>query len=129
MIELLFGSALSFFLIILFLFCWPAAYIAGQKNRCMITWFFAGMLFGPMAVLMVGFSPVLPTTSNATDTPRPVPQTVPPADHSANFSNVQPSSAQADPSTTPQPSLFCRRCGEALGSDDVFCQSCGCKTC
>lgn len=122
MLELMFGSLLSFALVALFLFCWPAAYIAGQKNRSMLTWFFAGMLFGPMAVLMVGFSPALPPEGHASSTP----PLAPPAQPGA-YAATSPPAQNTAPAARPKP--FCPSCGESLAADAVFCQGCGRKAC
>lgn len=128
MMSLLFGSALGFFLVALFLFCWPAAYIAGQKNRSMLTWFFAGMLFGPMAVFMVGFSPALPPEDSASPMQPLAPPTQP---------TTQPGPQPAVKAQTPHQTqdtapdsrskLFCPGCGEPLPPDGAFCQGCGRK--
>lgn len=121
----LLGSYLGVIILVVFIFCWPAAYIAGQKNRSMLTWFFAGFLFGPMAVLMVGFSPALPPEDDEGSTPPRTPsvqQTMPLAAQSpAGFQS------QGDaPAAKPKP--FCPGCGEPLSADAVFCQGCGRKT-
>lgn len=119
MLDLIFGSLLSFALVALFLFCWPAAYIAGQKNRCMVTWFFAGMLFGPMAVLMVGFSPALPPEDSAS----PMQPLAPPVQPGPAPNHAQLAAPAA------KPKLFCPGCGEPLPPDGAFCQGCGRKAC
>lgn len=121
----LLGSYLGVIILVVFIFCWPAAYIAGQKNRSMLTWFFAGFLFGPMAVLMVGFSPALPPEDDAS----PMQPLAPPTQPSAQPGTYAPTSPQAQ-NTAPvaRPKLFCPGCGEPLAADAVFCQGCGRKT-
>lgn len=124
MMSLLFGSALGFFLVALFLFCWPAAYIAGQKNRSMLTWFFAGMLFGPMAVLMVGFSPALPPEDGAGPM-QPLAPTTQPTTQPTGNAQTPPQTQDTAPAARPKP--FCPGCGEPLPPDGAFCQGCGRK--
>lgn len=122
-----FGSYIGLIIFLVFIFCWPAAYIAGQKNRSMLTWFFAGFLFGPMAVLMVGFSPALPPEDDGSSTPPRTPnvqQTMPLAAHAP-----APFQSQGAATSAARAKPFCPGCGDPLAADAMFCQSCGRKTC
>jgi hypothetical protein len=105
----------------MFLFCWPAAYIAGQKGRDMVPWFCAGLLFGPMATLMVGLSPALPkNTAPANDADSWLAAN-PDSQFPARLAQTHEAARQA------LRKRFCPDCGAPLAEDDLFCGGCGRK--
>lgn len=41
-------------------FALPAAWLAGERGRSGLVWFLVGLLLGPVAILILGFAPILP---------------------------------------------------------------------
>lgn len=130
----IFGTFFTTWIIVVILCGIPAAYVAGTKNKNPWVWFFLTFLFGPMALLMVGFAPALPPSDEHLELQglKRCPFCVEPVMAAAvaccHCGHDIVRVAAPAPAQPVRPGTFCRGCGDSLEPGAAFCGNCGRQT-